>query len=98
MDSLLWSDLYQDMIYLHVGETLDYNFESLSVDLTSGYTIEFIGVDGWSVTGNSEGIMNLKVTDTSNITWGQKEYKVKLTDPSGNVSFPFYGIIWTKKR
>lgn len=90
-------------IYFVVGESIDEDFPSLEVDLTT-YTATLHVKETYlddsetadlsaSVTMDASGVINLSIADTSAMDWDQYIYDIKLVDGSGDISYPFYGLI-----
>jgi len=72
--------------------TLDFTFPTLGINLLT-YTAELLLGSGGSlpVTPNGDGTISLFVSEFS-LT--QTDYRIRLESPSGEISFPFGGLIW----
>ena len=73
-------------------ETLDFTFPTLDVDLTTYTGALLLGSGGTlPITLNADGTISLRVEEWDIV---QTDYQIRLESASGDVSYPYGGLIW----
>lgn len=99
--------IYEGETYKHTFPELRDDSDNL-IDLTTGYSVvihvkehplDTSKIDEWldgsEVTLNSDGTIDLELSSstTKGYDFSEVVYDLRLEDPSGDISFPFYGHI-----